>query len=118
VGQIPLRNTLNPRVSIETVLLKSLTLSSGYQYRPTPVTDLSGTENYLDSNAHIVGLSLSHTILESDFLSGPAEVGIYGQYHWLTRREVIKSSPAKGGLKDYSFQGNAAIYGLCLQTAL
>jgi len=118
VGQISLQDTLNPRVSFETVLLRSLTLSSGYQYRPTPVTDLSGTENYLDSNAHIVGFSLSHSILESDFLPGPTQVGIYGQYHWLTQRKVTKSSPTKASLKEFSFQGTAAIYGLCLQTAL
>ncbi len=118
VANMVLNNTWNPRVSFESPLSSTLTLSSGYQYRPTPVADLSGAANYLDSNTHIVGLSLSHLISESSFLPGPTKLGVYGQYHWLNHRQVTKTQPTESGLKEYSFQGNAAIYGLCLQSAL
>lgn len=117
LSQVPLANTLNPRVSLQTSLSQSITLSSGYQYRPTPVKDLSGPANYLDSNAHVLGLSLFHLIGESSFLPGPTQIGVYGQYHWLTARQVSKTS-SDSRLNNYKFQGNAAVYGFCLQTAL
>lgn len=118
LAQVPLRNTWNPRISIEIPAGDSLKIGSGYQYRPTPVTDLSGTGNYLDSNAHVLGLSLAHSIKPNSFLPWPTQLGVYGQYHWLASRKVTKSASSAESRSEYTFQGNAAVYGLCLQTAL
>jgi len=118
VAQVPLKNTWNPRLSFEIPATDTLTVSSGYQYRPSPVMDLSGSGNYLDSSAHVLGLSISHKLGSNSFLPWPTELGIYGQYHWLTSRKVTKSTTTIDSPSTYTFKGNAAVYGLCLQTAL
>jgi hypothetical protein len=118
IPSVPLRNTWNPRVSFELPISQSLSLSSGYQFRPSPVTDLTGPANYLDSSAHILGLSLSHQIAANSLIPWPTRVGIYGQYHWLNKLEVTKASTRGLSTDHYTFQGNASVYGFCLQTGL
>jgi hypothetical protein len=118
VPTVPLKNTWNPRVSLEMPISHSFTLSSGYQFRPSPVVDLSGPSHYLDSNTHVVGLSLAHPFKPNTLLPWPSRLGVYGQYHWLNSRKITKSSPSDSSPTEYTFQGNAAVYGICLQTAL
>lgn len=118
VAQVPMRNTWNPRISFELPADDSFTLSSGYQYRPSPVVDLSGTGNYLDSSAHVLGLSISYNIKPRSILPWPTQLGLYGQYHWLNSRKITKTVRTSETPPDFTFQGNAAVYGLCLQTAL
>ncbi len=115
---VPLRNTFNPRVSLELPATEDLIISSGYQFRPSPVMDLSGPGNYLDSSAHVLGLSISHPIKFQAVSALSTKLSLYGQYHWLNTRKVTKSTPSELSPSQYTFKGNAAVYGFCLQTAL
>ncbi len=118
VADVPLKNTLNPRASLEMPLFQTLTLSSGYQFRPTPVVDLSGPGNYLDSSAHILGVHFSHRMRPNDLIPWELKLGVYGQYHWLNSRTIGKVIETESTPKDYTFKGNAAVYGISLQSAL
>lgn len=113
------RSTLNPRVSVEIPFLENQwSVASGYQYRPTPVADLSGPGNALDSDAHIVGISLQRTFLPGEWMPWPTTLGLFGQYHWLTRRSVVKADPQSTGAPNYTFSANAYTYGISLLVGL
>jgi hypothetical protein len=113
---VALRNTLNPRVSVEYGLFNErFWISVGYQYRPTPVPDLSGTANFLDSDTHVVGLSLRHALAPGALLPWRTEWGLFGQYHWLVQRAVAKAAPDVIGAPGYAISGSAYAYGLSIQ---
>jgi len=114
-----LRSTLNPRASIEVPFFnRKLFLCAGYQYRPTPVGDLSGAANILDSNTHVAGLSISHRLKANAFLPVPLTWGVYGQYHWFVTRAIEKSSAQFIGAPRFNFSGSAYTYGFALQAEL
>jgi hypothetical protein len=111
-------NTFSPRVSAEVPLLEdTLFFAGGYQYRPSPVKDLSGISNVLDSNSHVVGLSFEHLLLPGEIIPIPLRWGISGQYHWLEARQVSKAG-ATVGAPGYEFKGNTYTYGVFLQAEL
>jgi hypothetical protein len=115
----PMRDTFSPRTSLEVPFLeRRMSVAAGYQYRPTPMTDLSGPVNVLDSDTHIVGLSLRHRLGESEWFPFPMSWGIYGQYHWIANRRVEKADPGYIGAPGFDFGGNAYAYGLSLQAEL
>jgi hypothetical protein len=115
---VKMRNTLSPRASVDVPLFgRTVHLGGGYQYRPSPVADLSGDVNVIDSDAHIVGLSISHQIPES-WLSAKVSWSLFGQYHFLTRREVVKSSATWAGAPRFEISGRAYTIGLLLQADL
>ncbi len=116
---IAMRNTLNPRVSFQAPLYgENLSLAWGYQYRPSPVVDLSGNQNLLDANTHVLGTSLRWRFELGEPIMSSATLGVYGQYHWITTREVVKSDGKYIGGPGYRFSGNAYCYGVSLETAL
>jgi hypothetical protein len=45
-------------------------------------------------------------------------LGIFGQYHWLTERKVLKANSDSIGGPQYSFSGQAYTYGISLQAEL
>lgn len=121
VPPLALRNTWNPRISLEIPTLNNaLMLSGGYQYRPTPIRDLQGASNLLDSNTHVVGLSLQYHFAENQGIGMtlPVTLGLYGQRHWMTSRQVTKAAPTFVGAPGYLFSGNAYTYGFTLQAQL
>ena len=119
IPNIPRHDTLNPRASISVPLFHNrVEISTGYEYRPTPLGDLSGPANLLDSNTHIVGLSLEHRFNWDLFSPSTVRWGIYGQYHWITSRTITKSDPNFIGSPDYPFSGVAYTYGISLSADL
>lgn len=119
VPPLALRNTLNPRASLELPTFNDrLTFSAGYQYRPTPLTDVSGATNLLDADTHVAGLSIRHSLKESEWFPLPLTWGLYGQYHWLRSRNVEKSDTRFIGSPGYVFSGNAYAYGFTLHAEL
>ena len=113
---IALRNTWNPRVSLEYGFFEGrLAVSAGYQYRPTPAPDLSGGANFLDCNTHVVGLSVRHTIPAGSLLPWRTEWGLFGQYHRMVARTVEKAAADVIGSPRYDISGNAYAYGLSIQ---
>jgi hypothetical protein len=116
---IPFRDTWVPRVSVEIPFAEDKwTLVGGYQYRPTPVVDLSGIGNLLDTNAHVIGLGVGvrvgHHILGTDEM----RLNLSGQWHFLENRSVQKVDPNLIGAPGYSFNGNAYVIGLAAEMTI
>lgn len=119
VPDIQIRDTWNPRASLDFPLVEStLFLSTGYQYRPSPLRDLSGNHNILDGNTHVAGASLRHRLQDTWWFPHAVTWAIYGQYHWIAARDVVKNDPDFIGAPGYRLSGNAYTYGVALQTEL
>lgn len=122
IPRIPFRNTINPKASLEIPLVHAhkggLLLSTGYAFRPSPVEDLGGSGNILDSNTHIVGLGLRYRQSSTAILPLPVTIGIYGQYHFLKARSVVKSDPDFVGAPGYEFTGGAYAFGASFRAEL
>jgi hypothetical protein len=115
---LSMRNTVNPRVSAEVPFFdRKAALAAGYQYRPTPVYDLSGAANLLDTNTHVVGVSARYRFGKSELVPFPVTTSLYGQYQFFETRTVVKSDPSYIGAPGYQFGGSAYTYGLSLQAA-
>ncbi len=113
------QNTLNPRASIEVPWFNDkLITSAGYQYRPTPVKYTGGTLNALDSDAHIVGISIEHRLEENILLPWPVKYGLYGQYHFIKDRKIEKDGATTTGAPYYTYSANSYTYGISLQAEL
>jgi hypothetical protein len=113
------KDTWNPRVALEKTFWKGNSkISAGYQYRPTPVADLSGSGNLIDSTAHIVGLSFEQHLFSNQFLFSDIRVALSAQYQWMPERTVVKSSSEYIGAPGYSFSGKTWVYGLSIHAQL
>jgi len=112
-------DTINPRASIDVPLLTNRWYASlGYQFRPSPLRDLSGPANLLDTDTHVVGIGVRYQIPNNQILPLPVTVAIFGQYHWMETRHIDKSDSSFIGAPGYDFSGNAYTYGLSLQADL
>lgn len=115
-----LQNTLNPRVSGRWQATEALAVSAGYQFKPTPVPQetASGPLNLLDTNVHVVGISVGYRFAPSAWWPMPFTLSASGQYHFLTARAVKKNNPEFIGAPNYTVGGDAYIYGLSLDAEL
>lgn len=115
IPPINLRNTINPRASLAIPLSeRDWNLGVGYQFRPTPASDLSGSFNSLDSDAHVFGVSLEKHFSESAIFPFPGRVGLFAQYHHLNRRIVTKQTASPIAGNGYTFSADGYSYGLSL----
>jgi long-subunit fatty acid transport protein len=116
---LPLKDTFNPRASVEIPFAhqKRAAVSVGYQFRPTPITDLSGPANLLDTDVHVMGLGARYRFPETELVPFPVTVAIHGQYHLFNARQVVKNDPGYIGSPGYKFDGSAYTYGVSLQAA-
>ncbi len=113
------RNTWNPRASFEAHLLRDTwTVTGGYSFRQTPVKDMSGVSNILDSNTHIFGGSVTYRLAANLILPSPTYWTLFGQYHWLTPSTVKKFDPQSIGSPGYRIRGQAYCYGISFQAEL
>jgi len=113
VPSIGMRDTWSPRVSFEVPLVgERLSFAAGYQFRPSPVKDVSGAANPLDTDIHVVGASFHHHLGEVEWLPFELNWGLYAQYHWMKNRTVNKASGADVGAPGYSVQGHAYAFGV------
>ncbi|NBT58566.1 hypothetical protein EBT16_07255 [bacterium] len=117
-GSAPTRNTVNPRASLGLNLSSSSRASLGYQFRPTPFFDLSGTSNVLDADTHIVGMALEHQFSDSWVLGTPLNLGVFGQIHQFKDREIVKTAQKGGPSSTFTFTGNAVVLGVSAQAEL
>jgi hypothetical protein len=118
IPPLSLRNTWNPRASLDLPLARHRTwFSLGYQFRPTPLTDLSGPANLVDSDTHVVGLSFRHAIPSSEVFPLPLTLGLFGQVHFFSARKITKATETIGA-PGYDLDGNSYIYGANLQLSL
>ncbi len=118
IEQNQLRNTLYPRASLVVPITQNFNTLVGYSYRPSPVEDLGGPHNILDSSSHIFGGGFNYEIATSTFFPIPINIGIYWQYQTMDSRTITKRDPQSIGAPGYTIQGTAYLYGLTLQAAL
>jgi hypothetical protein len=112
-------DTWNPRISIEVPFFRGqVALGAGYSFHPSPLGDLSGAGNLLDSDTHIFALGVQHRLEAGTLFPFPLRYGVYGQYHRLTVRSVTKREPDFVGAPGFEFSGNTFVYGLALQAEL
>lgn len=109
------RDTWNPRASFEWRGSRHLRVGLGYQFRPTPVVDISTMGNIVDTDVHVVGLATSWAF-------GPNEsyksllLTLHGQYHFWAPRKVVKADPDFIGAPGYTITGNAWTAGASIST--
>ncbi len=114
------RNTLNPRASLNYQFNSELLSSLGYQYRPTPFPELSDSGSHaLDSNTHVIGLSLEKRFLKPAVLETPLTLGVFGQMHRFTKRTLApQTQDSKNPPAAFDFTGNAYSVGISAQADL
>lgn len=117
-SSLAMRNVLSPRVSATVPVGSMVDVAAGYQFRPSPVADISGPSNPLDSDVHVVGLSIQHHLPAWGWLPLGMSWGLYGQYHWMPERPVVKSDAASVGAPGFRVSGRAYNYGVFLQGQL
>jgi hypothetical protein len=102
------RDTWSPSVAVEWRAQDWLALRTGYRYRPSPAPYAVGPFNYLDNDAHAVGLGAGFGFgttlasvqghaarrgVEPGEMPWPLHVDVGGQVLWLPRRTVYKTDP-------------------------
>ncbi|NBX75869.1 MAG: hypothetical protein EBQ92_04900 [Proteobacteria bacterium] len=117
-GKPPTRDTLNPRASVGIPLGATTLASLGYQYRPTPFSDLSGISNALDTDTHILGMALEQHFSDSWILGTPVNLGVFGQIHRFKDREISKTARPGSPASTFTYTGNALVVGVSAQAEL
>jgi|GEM_PF-2006136 len=113
---IPFRDVWVPRVSAEIPFGRGRwNILGGYQYRPTPIVDLSGSGNLLDSNTHVIGIGLGCRVAENFLGAEEVHINFAGQWHIIEKRTIEKVDPALIGSPGYVFKGNAYVVGLAAE---
>lgn len=83
-----------PRVGVEYVLNKHVRLRSGYLYRPSPVPDQTGINNYADSDKHVITAGAGVSFFDPWKLrKQPILLDFVFQAHVLEERSVFKRDP-------------------------
>ncbi|MBI4402914.1 MAG: hypothetical protein HY537_02060 [Deltaproteobacteria bacterium] len=114
---VSMRNTVNPRASVVVpIFADRLSAAGGYQYRFSPVEDLSGPANILDCDTHILGAVIEHRLFEESTFS--LSWALYGQYHLFVERKVAKANPQYIGAPGFQLGGSAFTYGLTVMAEL
>lgn len=102
-------DTLSPSFAAEFLFPDGVTrMRAGYAFRPTFVPNQVHDSNFLDNNAHVVGLGATfHLTDPTGVFSRPVKFDLGGQFQIMERREVRKS---RGG-EQYTFGGTALALG-------
>ncbi len=114
---VPMRDTWNPRASLEWRGWRNWKLSAGYQFRPSAVTDLTGPGNLIDMDTHVAGFSFQHEMGNLLFFER-LSLGAYAQAHWMGTRSVTKADPSYIGAPGYQMSGRALVFGGSLTSLL
>ena len=114
-----LRNTVSPRASLTVPTVnRRWSFSGGYEFRPSPIASTADEANVLDSDTHILGLGIEHTVLPGEFIAGQMRFGLFGQYHRLSERDIAKNAREGRAASSYKFSGSSYTYGIYLQAEL
>jgi long-subunit fatty acid transport protein len=114
---VPTKDIWSPRASLEWRGFTNWKLSAGYQFRPSPVVDLSQAGNLVDTDIHVMGMSIQRNfgnLLFFDQLS----LSVFGQAHVLSTRNVVKTDPEFVGSPGYPISGRVFLVGLSLSSKL
>jgi long-subunit fatty acid transport protein len=106
-----------PRVGTQVRINQNHAVRAGYAFRPSPVPDLSGETNFLDSDRHV--FAAGHAWKTPWNLGGSTlRMDWHMQLHHLVRKEVVKRSQdyvgaaASSGGAPMVVEGNVFSYGL------
>lgn len=81
------RNTITPRLGVESELEPWFTVRTGIAYERSPVPDQTGRTNYVDNDRLIISLGSGHPLELFDY---PVEVSWFVQGQYLVPRDVNK----------------------------
>ncbi|MBK9294539.1 MAG: outer membrane protein transport protein [Oligoflexia bacterium] len=84
-------------------------LRFGYGFLPTPVPDQNGDSNYVDADKHALGIGAS-------LFKGLLDIAM--QAHYLTPKQIVKTSSQSIGYPGYKIGGLVLSYGLTWSTEL
>ena len=101
-----------PRVGVEYLLNKHFSLRSGYVYRPSPVPNQSGINNYADSDKHVVTVGTGIEFFDPWKLrKQPIIIDLVFQAHILEGRTMTKTDP-EDPVGDYTIDGEIFLGGI------
>jgi long-subunit fatty acid transport protein len=101
-----------PRIGVEYVINKHVSVRSGYVYRPSPVPDQTGINNYADSDKHMITLGTGvHFFDPWKLRKQPIILDFVFQTHILEERSVIKTDP-EDPYGDYTIDGEIFLGGI------
>jgi len=104
-----------PRVGVEYAINEHVAVRSGYFYKPSPVPDQTGSNNYADSNRH--GISAGVGVSFHDpwgLLRKPINIDAAFQAQILEHRYVVKEDP-NDPAGNYSIDGEVFLGGIFLR---
>jgi hypothetical protein len=102
-----------PRIGMAWKTLSWASLYSGVAYMPTPIEDISGIHNDVDTDRIILGFGIEFTgknFLMAETDNSHFRFGIFGQFHYLIPRTITKSGESIGA-PGYELRGNATVIG-------
>jgi len=101
-----------PRVGVEYLLNRHFCLRSGYVYRPSPVPEQAGINNYADSDKHIVTIGGGVNFFDPWKLrKQPIIIDLVFQAHILEGNSAIKTDP-EDPVGDYTIDGEIFLGGI------
>lgn len=85
-------DTLEPRIGIEWAAQPNLDLRIGYGLRPTPLPSQTGFTNYVDSDAHVIGLGVGYSLPDPlEIRQSPVTFELTAQLTLLEERQHAKA---------------------------
>lgn len=111
------RDIVVPRFGTQFRISQNHAFRAGYAFRPSPVPDLGGETNFLDSDRHVI--AAGHAWRTPWNVGGSTlRLDWHMQLHHLVRKEVVKRSPdfvgaaATTGGAPMVVEGNVFSYGM------
>jgi len=101
-----------PRIGVEYLINKHVSVRSGYVYKPSPVPDQTGINNYADSDRHLITVGAGvHFFDPWKLRKQPIILDFVFQAHLLEERSVFKADP-EDPVGDYSIDGEILLGGI------
>jgi long-subunit fatty acid transport protein len=101
-----------PRIGVEHIVNKHVSVRSGYVYKPSPAPDQTGINNYADSDKHMITVGTGVTFYDPWKLrKQPIILDFVFQAHILEGRSVSKVDP-EDPVGDYTIDGEIFLGGI------
>jgi len=101
-----------PRIGVEYLINKHVSVRSGYVYRPSPAPEMTGINNYADSDKHVITLGTGVEFFDPWKLrKQPIIIDLVFQAHLLEGRSMIKTDP-EDPVGDYTIDGEIFLGGI------
>ena len=111
IPSIVTQNTISPRLGMQWRWNTRWSLSSGYEFSPTPLVGVSQQALPADGDTHRLGLGIQNQFWREG--SRSASLGVHGQFHWISEQTL-----SAGANESYRVSGQAHGIGLSLTARL